>query len=285
MTLLQFAENLSDRRAADAVRSQIDWKSLLALELLDPGLDASVLSEFRTCLVAGHAEALLFGTLLALCRDRGLLTRRGRQRTDATYVLGAVRSLNRLGCVLETLRAALNAPAVAAPDWLRGHAHPDWAERYMRRADDLDVPQAEAARLAFAESVGHDGHALPTAFTAPAWLHDVPAVAVLRRVWMQNFICSEAEGRSPGSGASSVRWRTAVEGLPPSLLMVASPVGRGDQTDRVAEGHQLPRPVMRTAAGLQGDGATRLSGEDAQDLRPRQPLAEHTAPCASAPWA
>nr|WP_246696713.1 hypothetical protein [Methylobacterium planeticum] len=51
----------------------------------------------------------------------------------------------------------------------------------------------------------------------------MPAIAVLRRVWMQNFICSEVEGRSPGSGASSVRWRTAAEGLPPSLLMVASP--------------------------------------------------------------
>ncbi|KAB1074290.1 transposase [Methylobacterium planeticum] len=156
-----------NRRAADAVRGRIDWKDLLALELPDPGFDASVLSEFRTRLVVGHAEALLFDTLLALCRDRGLLTRRGRQRTDATHVLGSVRSLNRLGCVLETLRAALNALAVVAPDWLRAHPHPDWVDRYTRRADDLHVPQAEAARLAFAEAVGHDGHALLTALTAP----------------------------------------------------------------------------------------------------------------------
>jgi hypothetical protein len=28
VTLLQFAENLSDRRAAEAVRSHIDWKYL-----------------------------------------------------------------------------------------------------------------------------------------------------------------------------------------------------------------------------------------------------------------
>jgi hypothetical protein len=45
VTLLQFAENLSDRRAAEAVRSRIDWKYLLGLELTDPGFDASVLSE------------------------------------------------------------------------------------------------------------------------------------------------------------------------------------------------------------------------------------------------
>ena len=50
---LQFAESLSDRQAADAVRGRIDWKYALALELTDPGFDASVLSEFRTRLIEG----------------------------------------------------------------------------------------------------------------------------------------------------------------------------------------------------------------------------------------
>ncbi len=79
VTLLQFAENLSDRRAADAVRSRIDWKYLLGLELADPGFDASVLSEFRSRLVAGGAETLRLDTLLAsrLARPRGRPTPRG----------------------------------------------------------------------------------------------------------------------------------------------------------------------------------------------------------------
>ena len=59
VTLLQFAENLSDRRAADAARGRIDWKYLLGLELADPGFDASVLSEFRGRLVEDRAVALL----------------------------------------------------------------------------------------------------------------------------------------------------------------------------------------------------------------------------------
>ncbi len=54
VTVLQFAENLSDRRAAEAVRGRIDWKYLLGLELADPGFDASVLSEFRTRLGTGE---------------------------------------------------------------------------------------------------------------------------------------------------------------------------------------------------------------------------------------
>ena len=43
VTVMQFAEGLSDRQAADAVRGRIDWKYALALELTDPGFDASML--------------------------------------------------------------------------------------------------------------------------------------------------------------------------------------------------------------------------------------------------
>lgn len=69
--LVEFSENLSDRRAADAVRSRIDWKHLLGLPLSDPGFDASVPSEFRSRLVQGGAETLLLDRLLGLCREQG----------------------------------------------------------------------------------------------------------------------------------------------------------------------------------------------------------------------
>src|SRR5215813_5148626 len=42
VTILQFHEQLSDRQAAEAVRTRIDWKYLLSLELTDPGFDFSV---------------------------------------------------------------------------------------------------------------------------------------------------------------------------------------------------------------------------------------------------
>ena len=59
VTVFQFLENLSDRQAADAVRARIDWKYLLGLPLVDAGFDSTVLSEFRTRLVTGTAEAVL----------------------------------------------------------------------------------------------------------------------------------------------------------------------------------------------------------------------------------
>jgi transposase len=126
VTLLQFTEDLSDRAAADAVRSRIDWKYLLGLELEDQGFDFSVLSEFRHRLVSAGAEQMLFERILDLCRDRKWLTARGRQRTDSTHVLGAIRTLNRLELVVETLHLALNALATVAPAFVREVAHPEW---------------------------------------------------------------------------------------------------------------------------------------------------------------
>src|ERR671930_1618217 len=104
--VLQYAEGLSDQQAAPAVRGRIDWKYALSLELTDPGFDASVLSEFRSRLVAGSAEQTLLDTMLDRFKAKGLLKARGRQRTDSTAVLAAIRTLNRLECVGERPKRA-----------------------------------------------------------------------------------------------------------------------------------------------------------------------------------
>ena len=96
----------------------------LGLELTDPGFDFSVLCEVRARLVAGGAEHLLLDALLAACRARGYLKARGRQRTDSTHVLAAVRALNRVELVTETMRHALTVLAALAPEWLRAHGRP-----------------------------------------------------------------------------------------------------------------------------------------------------------------
>lgn len=214
-TILQFAEGLSDRQAADAVRSRIDWKYLLCLDLTDPGFDHTVLSEFRSRLLEHDAESLLFDTLLTQFRELGLLKRRGKQRTGSTHVLAAVRALNRLECVGETMRHALNALAVAAPAWLLAHSHPEWVDRYGPRMDDYRLPESQADRQAYAELIGVDGRTLLTAITAqsaPTWLREVPAIHILRLVWVQNYTWSD--GR--------LAWRDA-NNIPPAELFISSP--------------------------------------------------------------
>ena len=141
-TVLQYVEGLSDRQAADAVRGRIDWKYALGLSLTDPGFDHTVLSEFRSRLIDGGAERLLLDTLLRCLREQGLVKAGGRQRTDSTHVLTAVRGLNRLERAGETLRAALNELAVVTPDWLQALAPAAWYERYGRRVENYRLPKA-----------------------------------------------------------------------------------------------------------------------------------------------
>jgi len=218
VTVLQFAEDLTDRQAADAVRGRLDWKYLLGLELTDAGFDFSVLSEFRDRLVAGGAEHHLLDALLDRCKAAGLVKARGKQRTDSTHVLAAVRALNRPECVGETLRAALNALAVAAPDWLRAQVAPDWYERYGARVETTRRPMTQAELDALAATIGADGVALLTAVygpTAPAWLREVPAVRTLRLMWLQNY-------HAPDAAAGVIRLRAAQD-MPPGADLLQSP--------------------------------------------------------------
>lgn len=113
----------------------------MSLERTDPGFDHTVLSEFRTRLVTGQAEQLLLDTLLTQVRERGLLKARGRQRTDSTHVLAAIRVLNRLELVGETVRRALNSLAVVAPDWLRAQVPSAWFDRYGTRIENYHLPR------------------------------------------------------------------------------------------------------------------------------------------------
>jgi transposase len=191
VTVMQFAEGLSDRQAAEAVRARIDWKYALGLELTDAGFDFSVLSEFRTRLIGGSAEMLLLDALLTACKARDYLKLRGRQRTDSTHVLGVLRVLNRLELVAETLRAALNAVATAAPAWLQALAAPEWFERYGRRIEEFRLPRGNEARQEYAVLVGLDGMRLLAAIdepTAPPEVRLLPAVEVLRRTWVQQYV-------------------------------------------------------------------------------------------------
>jgi transposase len=184
ITLMQFAEDLTDRQAADAVRARIDWKYALSLELDDPGFDYSVLSEFRSRLIEGGAESKLFDVLLERCRELGLVKAGGQQRTDSTHVLAVIRTLNRLELLRETVRAALNALAVAAPEWLQGVAPVEWYERYSERTEDSRLPKKPQEREVLAEMIGKDGMRLLDVVyepQTPVWLREVPAVHTMLR--------------------------------------------------------------------------------------------------------
>ncbi len=220
VSVLQFCENLTDRQAADAVRGRLDWKYCLGLELGDAGFDFSVLSEFRGRLVAGAAERLVFDLLLARLREAGLVSPGGRQRTDSTHVLARIRHLNRLELAGETVRAALEALAAAAPGWLAGVIDASWQDAYGQRIDEIRLPGSQAKRAALAVRYGRDGYVLLEAVRrpgAPGWARDLPAVQTLRQVWVQQYY------REAGEGGEKVIWREDEQGLPPGRARIVSP--------------------------------------------------------------
>jgi transposase len=226
VTIMQFRENLADRQAAEAVRARIDWKYLLGLELTDPGFDFSVLSEFRDRLLAGSAEELLLDKLLERCRTQGLIKARGQQRTDSTHVLAAIRVLNRLELVAETLRAALNELATVAPEWLRDLAPLEWFDRYKRRIEDARLPKGKTEREAYAQSVGEDGFFLLDALAAaeaPEKLRELPMVEMLRRVWQRHYERPSVAADAASEGAiERVRLRPKQD-LPRAAQGIESP--------------------------------------------------------------
>ncbi len=225
VTIFQEVEDLTDRQAAEAVRTRIDWKYALGLDLADPGFDHSVLSEFRGKVAAGGLEQVVLGALLERLAAEGLVKAGGKQRTDSTHVVAAVAALNRLELAGESVRAALEALTAARPGWVAQRiCVPDFARRYGTPMTSWRPPQSEARRQELAIAYARDGYALLEAVydpSSPGWLRELPAVDVLRRVLVQNYTRIITE-----DGREVIRRREKEpdgDGLPHGHARIASP--------------------------------------------------------------
>jgi transposase len=226
ITVLQKVENLTDRAAADRAKYGMDWKYALSLELDDPGFDHSVLSEFRARVAEHGLEERALDLLLAALTDKGLVKAGGKQRTDSTHVIAAVRDLNRLELAGECVRAVLEAISAAAPGWVEQVLEVGgWADRYRARVDSWRLPTSETKRAELARAYGADGYALISAVYAPfspAWLRELPAVQALRVMLIQNYMrVTDGKGREVVKRRESLE--SGGEGIPPGRYRLTSP--------------------------------------------------------------
>ncbi len=223
--VLQRAENLTDRQAAEAVRTRIDWQYLLGLPFDDPGFDHTVLAEFRARVADAGLEQVVLDALLGRLAADGLARAGGKQRTDSTHVIAAVAALNRLELAGESVRAALEALTAAHPAWVEQRVCvADFARRYGTPMTSWRPPASAARRDELAVAYARDGYALLAAVydsAAPSWLRELPAVDVLRRVLLQNYTRVITE-----DGREVIRRREKEpegDGLPPGHARIASP--------------------------------------------------------------
>jgi transposase len=258
VTVFQAAQNLTDRQAAEAVRDQISWKYALGLGLADDGFDFTVLSEFRSRIVANSMEARVLDLLVARLVELGLIKSWGKQRTDSTHVLAAVRQLNQIELVGESVRACVEALAAAAPDWVKSCLDASWQYRYGVRVDSWRMPASKTRRAALGADYARDGVALLRAVWdpgCPSWLARLPAVGVLQRVLIQNVLVEVDRG-----GREVIRLREAdTDGLPPGRCRIVSPYDTdarwGGKRDLTWPGYKLHVSESCDAQASTGPGA------------------------------
>jgi len=291
VTVLQRAEDLTDRPAAEAVRTRIDWQYLLGLPLDDPGFDHTVLAEFRGKVADAGLEQVALDALLAKLAAGGLIRAGGKQRTDSTHVVAAVAALNRLELAGEAVRAALEALTAAHPDWVAQRiCVPDFARRYGTPMTSWRPPASQARREELAIAYARDGYALLEAVyhpSSPGWLRELPAAGVLRRVLLQNYT------RTITSDGQEVIRRREKEpdgaGLPPGHTRIASPYDLdarwGVKREEFWLGCKLhitetcdDAPACTCRPGAAGQPAAGSAGAGAQDREHDKGCARLTAP-------
>ena len=282
VTVLQRIENLTDRMAAEQVRTRLDWKYLLGLALDDPGFDHSVLPEFREKVADGEREQVPLDALLERLSAEGLLKAGGKQRTDSTHVAAAVAALNRLELAGESVRAALEALTAAHPGWVADVLHVgEWSRRYGTPVTDWHPPASKSKQDELAVTYAKDGYALLEAVydkRSPSWLAELPAVDVLRRVLLQNYTRAiRADGREVVKRREK---QPEGDGLPPGRLRIASPWDTdarwGAKRDEFWLGYKLHvtetcDDVPPCGCGLPGDPAGARSGHAPECPAPALP--------------
>jgi hypothetical protein len=125
--------------------------------------------------------------LLAKLKGLGLIKRRGKMRTDSTYLLAVVEQLSQLELVAESLRVALRAATDIAPEWVQQTLPPTFRDECSQRQSGYGLSDSEV--LAHLVKAGQDGlwFLAQVDQSAPERVPQLSEVAVLRTVLHQQF--------------------------------------------------------------------------------------------------
>ena len=200
VTVFQFSEDLPDRRAAEAARKRPDWKYALHLSSNQPGINSSMLCEFRQALLRDMAAQQAFQQVIDCLAEADLLSGPDGRRAEADEVLAIVCRLSRLEQLIEAMRMILEAVAALEPEWLRAITLPHWYERYSQMQTARALPKTREEQVSLAHAIGADAKYLLDAIaTADGQLTSLPEARALRQIWLQQFEQS----------APQLQWRTA----------------------------------------------------------------------------
>jgi transposase len=195
VTFFQYLEKLSDRQAAEATNTRLDWKYALHLSMNYLGLNPAALCDFRQSLLHQPDERQEFQRLLERLWEGSHGAEIDGQPIDAMRVLDEVCVRTRLEKVMASMRNVLQILATHYPEWLRRTSLPYWYSRYQDTNRQTDLTQSMEEQQALAEATGADIIYLLDAIRQSdnPELVALNEVQLLDQVWHEQFdpICLE----------------------------------------------------------------------------------------------
>ena len=194
VTFFQYLEKLSDRQAAEATQTRIDWKYALHLSMTYRGVNQTDLCAFRQQLLSHHTQRQDFQRLLDRLGEGGYTKDIQGQSLESMQVLTEVCMRTRLDKVMACMRNVLQALATQHTEWLRKTSLPYWYSRYEVSGRKPDLAESIDQQRAKAEAIGADIAYLLEAINQA----DNPQISSLNEV--QELYQIWREQYQPGSG-------------------------------------------------------------------------------------
>lgn len=229
VSILQDLDGMPDRQAVEMLHYHAGWNFALNRQLGDAVFHPTSLVNFRNRLDEHELSALGFTTILAALEAAGLVSRQSRQRLDSTQMFGRVSKMNRLDCVRESLRLALQEGAQGLPE----AARPTWWkllwERYVESQADYRAGSETLARKLV--EAGSDAQRLL------AWLAESAKdlaqggqARLLARVFGEQFEVRAGGAAPQPTNKEPVADRSAeVLGLPPAVTGTATALAQNQE--------------------------------------------------------
>jgi len=187
VTVFQFLEKLPDRAAAEMAVMRMDWKYALRQPLDWSGFHYSDLCNFRKRLVEHGQESMVFERLLEYLRERGLVRAGGKQRTDATHILGAVKQMADVEVVREGMRLAISELISTDAKWVMQHIPASLIKNYKRAMPNYRISKQELE--AFIQETGEEARWLLDQVTlcGSVNLQQLPMIIQLAQIWEDQY--------------------------------------------------------------------------------------------------
>jgi IS5 family transposase len=136
--VLQALEGLSDRDAADALRTNIAWKVAAGLALDDEGINYSVLTYWRSRLRGSDRPERIFDAVRAVITETGVLQGKTRRALDSTLLDDAVATQDTVTQLVSAIRRVRRLVPTAATLELTAHDY-DASGKPVCAWDDPDA--------------------------------------------------------------------------------------------------------------------------------------------------